>query len=249
MSAANGRRGGVVSQRTPLWMRDCHPSPARIVLRTTRTDPPPPGEGKRGWESLPQRHCERSEAIHSAAKKVKMDCFAPLAMTANMPSRSRRLFRASFANKFPPFSKRGRGATPRGERGMPDARCVRSRACSVVSTRVSHHGHTGITRHPRAMVYGLFRALPGDRACLSPSPRGVSSTKLDASVGASGPHGFAVRLKRIRQSAIRVHRIPPHVRDDRETPLEKRQDGKGCKVIWVGREREYFCRRGWTRNR
>jgi hypothetical protein len=134
-------------------------------------------------------------------------------------------------------------------RGMPDARCVRSRACSVVSTRVSHHGHTGITRHPRAMVYGLFRALPGDRACLSPSPRGVSSTKLDASVGASGPHGFAVRLKRIRQSAIRVHRIPPHVRDDRETPLEKRQDGKGCKVIWVGREREYFCRRGWTRNR
>jgi hypothetical protein len=34
------------------------------------------------------------------------------------------------------------------------------------------------------------------------------TAKLDASVGASGPHGFAVRLKRIRQSAIRVHRIP-----------------------------------------
>jgi hypothetical protein len=33
--------------------------------------------------------------------------------------------------------------------------------------------------------------------------------KLDAGVEASGPHGFAVRLKRIRQSAIRVHRIPP----------------------------------------
>jgi hypothetical protein len=27
--------------------------------------------------------------------------------------------------------------------GMPGARCARSRACSVVSTRVSHHGHTG----------------------------------------------------------------------------------------------------------
>jgi hypothetical protein len=25
--------------------------------------------------------------------------------------------------------ERGRGATPRGERGMPDARCVRSRVC------------------------------------------------------------------------------------------------------------------------
>jgi len=45
-------------------------------------------------------------------------------------------------------------------------------------------------------------------------------TKLDASVGASGPHDFAVRFMR-RSSARRqsVHRIPPHVRDDRETPL------------------------------
>jgi hypothetical protein len=32
--------------------------------------------------------------------------------------------------------------------------------------------------------------------------------ELDAGVEASGPHVFAVRLKRIRQSAIRVHRIP-----------------------------------------
>jgi hypothetical protein len=30
---------------------------------------------------------------------------------------------------------------------MPGARCARSRACRVESTRVSHHGHTGITRH------------------------------------------------------------------------------------------------------
>jgi hypothetical protein len=27
------------------------------------------------------RHCERSEAIHGAAKKVRVDCFAALAMT------------------------------------------------------------------------------------------------------------------------------------------------------------------------
>jgi hypothetical protein len=34
----------------------------------------------------------------------------------------------------------------------------------VGSTRVSHHGHTGITRHsPRNGFNGLFRALPGDR--------------------------------------------------------------------------------------
>jgi hypothetical protein len=96
------------------------------------------------------------------------------------------------------------------------------------------------------MVYGLFRALPGDRAFLSPSPRGVSSTKLDASVGASGPHGFAVRLKRIRQSAIRVHCIPPRVRDDREPPLRWDETAVISEVIWVGRKQNYFFRRDWT---
>jgi hypothetical protein len=44
--------------------------------------------------------------------------------------------------------------------------------------------------------------------------------RLDASVEASGPHDFAVRISAIRQKRIRVHRIPPRVRDDRDTPLE-----------------------------
>jgi hypothetical protein len=43
--------------------------------------------------------------------------------------------------------------------------------------------------------------------------------KLDTSVGVSGPHDFSVRLRAIRQERIRVHRIPPRVRDDREPPL------------------------------
>jgi hypothetical protein len=47
---------------------------------------------------------------------------------------------------------RGRRATPRGEQGMPGARCARSRAWCVESTRVSHHGHAGSPGIPRAMV-------------------------------------------------------------------------------------------------
>src|ERR1700722_10258419 len=44
--------------------------------------------------------------------------------------------------------------------GMPGARCARSRACSVESTRVSHHGHTGKRpAFPAQWFYGLFRAL------------------------------------------------------------------------------------------
>ena len=87
--------------------------------------------------------------------------------------------------------------------GMPGAQCARSRACSVVNTRVSHHGHTGNTRHsPRNGFNGLLRALPGDRALLPPSPAKVAFRKLDASVGASGPHDFAVRISTIRQIAL-----------------------------------------------
>src|ERR1700733_11849693 len=56
----------------------------------------------------------------------------------------------------------------RGECRVPVAPAA---ACAVVeSTRVSHHEFTGITRHSRTRwCYSLFRALPGDRACLSPS--------------------------------------------------------------------------------
>ena len=76
---------------------------------------------------------------------------------------------------------------------------------------------------PRAMVLTAYFALPGDRALLPPS-FAENPADLNASVGASGPHDFAVRLKRIVSRAISVHRIPPHVRDDRETPLTRRDD-------------------------
>ena len=102
--------------------------------------------------------------------------------------------------------------------GNAGRRCARSRACRIVNTRVSHHGHTGLTRHsPRNGFNGFLRALPGDRACLPPSSAVVR--RLDTSVGASGPHDFAVRLSAVRQRRRHVHHIPPRVRDDRDTPL------------------------------
>jgi hypothetical protein len=64
---------------------------------------------------------------------------------------------------------------------------------------------------PCAVVYGLLRALPGDRAFLPPSPPGsLIPEGLNAGIGASGPHDFAVRKFRRSSLAIaRVHRIPP----------------------------------------
>src|SRR5258706_12887235 len=87
--------------------------------------------------------------------------------------------------------------------GKAGRRSARSRACSVVTKRVSHHGHTGITRlSPRNGFNGFLRALPGDRALLPPSSRGTNPAKLDASVGASGPHDFAVRISIIRPRTL-----------------------------------------------
>src|SRR5580704_10565018 len=70
--------------------------------------------------------------------------------------------------------------------------------------------------------------------------------ELDASIGASGPHDFAVRLSAVRQERLRVHRIPLHVRDDRETPLVWDGMARYKPVIWVGWKQEYFSRDDWT---
>src|SRR5258708_17318663 len=44
------------------------------------------------------------------------------------------------------------------------------------SIRVSHHGHTGNhPAFPAQWFYGLLRALPGDQACLTPSPALLSA--------------------------------------------------------------------------
>jgi hypothetical protein len=44
------------------------------------------------------------------------------------------------------------------------------------------------------------------------------SCELDASIGAPGPHDFAVRDKRGSSSTRCVHRIPPRVGDVRNAP-------------------------------
>jgi hypothetical protein len=44
---------------------------------------------------------------------------------------------------------------------MPDAQCTRSLVRKKTNTRVSHHGHTGITRHsPRNGLTAYFVLFP-----------------------------------------------------------------------------------------
>jgi hypothetical protein len=80
---------------------------------------------------------------------------------------------------------------------MPGAKCARSLACemkkhtSVVTTVTPET--PGI---PRAMVLTVSFVLSPVTGLSCHRRLADTSAKLDASVGASGPHDFAVRLKR-----------------------------------------------------
>jgi len=50
----------------------------------------------------------------------------------------------------------------------------------------------------------------------------------------------------VRQQHVSVHRIPPRVRDDRDTPLEWDETAALMDLIWGNREGIYFCNWGWT---
>jgi len=69
--------------------------------------------------------------------------------------------------------------------------------------------------------------------------------QLDASIGASGPHDFTVRIRTIRQRRIRVHRIPSRACDDRETPLVSGRDQIAILLIWPSRQRKFLKIRNW----
>src|SRR5260370_15878888 len=78
-------------------------------------------------------------------------------------------------------ARRARGfKNLRPKEGVGNAGCqrTRSRACSVVNTRVSHHGYAETPGIPaRNGFNGFLRDLPGDRAFLSPSSLSSSLLK------------------------------------------------------------------------
>ena len=76
--------------------------------------------------------------------------------------------------------------------------------------------------------------------------RADTSAQLDTSVGVTGPHDFAVRIGVARQRHLRVHRIPPRVRDDRDTPLSGARRLELVAVICPTGQAKYFLREDWT---
>jgi hypothetical protein len=58
------------------------------------------------------------------------------------------------------------------------------------------------------------------------------------------PHASGAFVK----AALRVHRNPPRVRDDRESPLLVGRDANHVTLICSSEKQKYFCERGWTRH-
>jgi hypothetical protein len=147
------------------------------------------------------RHCERSEAIHSwRHRQRKMDCLRRFAPRNDVKTHLRILAansaRVLLSTPGPPI--RGRSATPRGSR---ECRAPAAARGVVGSTRVSHHGHAGSPGIPRAMVLTAYFALSPVTGLSCHRRLADTSATLDASVGASGPHDFAVRKPALSSEA------------------------------------------------
>src|SRR5881275_2383078 len=93
--------------------------------------------------------------------------------------------------------------------GRPGARCTRGLVCNV--HKKCAHEHTGPAESIRPSLrngftaYSALSPVNGFLATVAAPDMGLA--QLDASTAASGPHDFAVRSSRARQSQLSR---PPH---------------------------------------
>ena len=130
-------------------------------------------------------------------------------------------------------------------RGRRESRVANAPAASRAKikkhTSVVTTGSPDSSGLPCAMVLTVSFVLSRvtGLVCHPPFPR-IASRKLDASVGASGPHDFTVRQKRSRLQHYRRPPHPaPHVRDDRETPLVQERDKMATTLVLPGRQANF----------
>ena len=179
--------------------------------------------------AMENRHCERSEAIQNASQKNSLDCFVALLLA--MTYRPHHTPPHSRGEKSPELciivSLKNRGrreCRALGQRPRPRVR-------NEKSTRDSHHRSAKQSGIPCANGFnGFLRALPGDRAFLSPSPARCesivanltpASRRQNHTTSPSAPVRFVSRT--VASTASR-----PNVRDDRDTPLMRDGMGAAC---------------------
>jgi hypothetical protein len=111
----------------------------------------------------------------------------------------------------------------------------------------SHHRFGRINRHSLRNGFNrLCRARPGETGfCVTVACRS-SSANLAPATRAPGRHAFVVRnLRASSKRTRRVHRIPPHDRDDAFAPLV--EAGRQINAPILGKtEAKYFSFEDWT---
>ena len=119
--------------------------------------------------------------------------------------------------------------------------------CNKKSTGVGPQVNRSNAGFPCAVVYGLLRALPGDRAFLPPSP--PRSVLLGSLTPASGRQDHTTSPSARSGVRLRRHPRPPHPTATFvtcATPLLSGETGGVGSLICPTTEAEYFCARGWT---
>src|ERR1700675_4795026 len=122
-----------------------------------------------------------------------------------MHSLSRGAIRPSFASFHPP---KNRGRREDRVRAAPAVSCAKC-------TKENAHEHTGSAETLRPSprngftAYFALSSVTGFLATVARKKH--ASHELDASIGASEPHDFAVRFTRVRLARMLRPRIPPRV--------------------------------------
>ena len=159
-----------------------------------------------------------------------------------MNSRSRRMFRARFGLLVRPSSFRGRR-----ECRAPDAPA--SRVCkNSGSEHTRWSGHTGNRpAFPAQWFTAYFALSPATGFFATVIPEKLASQELDASIGASGPHDFAVRTHTpfVKGASASTTSRPAFV-TIASRPSEWDGTAGEMKVICANREAKYFFAKGWT---
>jgi len=149
------------------------------------------------------RHCERSEAIHLSLHEVTNGLLRCARNDGGYSfAFSRRMASEVCYQIFRPLCRRAQG--------RPGARRTRGPVCNLrITTRTRAYRFGGsIPAFPAQWLYGLLRALPGERLfCLRRLKETSASLRFDASTATSEPHDFTVRVRRVR---LARHLRPSH---------------------------------------
>src|ERR1035437_9243644 len=120
----------------------------------------------------------------------------------------------------PSFASTATLSSNKRAQGKPGARCTRGLVCS--NAQKNAHEHTGSAEVIRLSLRSGLRPPSSPRSLL---PRNLTpaSGRQDHTASPSATPAFVPRK-------LRVHRIPPRVRDDRDPPLSSGET-RGAKAL------------------